>query len=965
MRNHIRWVGFALALAAIPALAQNPTGTLSGRVSADGEPLAGVSVTVSSDALQGSRTAVTTANGDYILPFLAPGDYQVSFEMEGMETVRQAVKISAGQTTSISAEMQAGALAEEIIVTGTLENISSTIQAAVTYEKEAIAKLPVARDIRNTVLLAPGVNPTGPNQNISISGSQSHENLFLLNGVVITENIRGQPFNLFIEDAIEETTISTSGISAEFGRFAGGVINTITKQGGNDFSGSVRTSFSNDDWVAKTPLTTEQQDKVNEIYEATVGGRIVRDRLWFFLAGRDFETLETEQTTRTNFPFPETIEEERYEGKLTFSLGENHRLVGSYLEIDRAETNWFGSILDLRSLNQRELPQELRALHYTGILTSNFFFEGQYSEREFSFVNSGSKFTDLINGTLLVDDATGFRWWSPTFCGVCTPEERNNENFLAKASWLLSTDRLGSHDFVFGYDTFTDIRTANNHQSGSDFRLIVSGFVFGPDGQPAPVIQPRAGTVTRTRIQFNPILKASEGTDFKTNSFFLNDRWRLSDRWTFNLGVRYDENDGADAAGQKVVDDSEVSPRVGLTFDVKGDGDWLFNAAYARYVTAIANSQADASSPGGQPATFQWAYDGPAINAPGTPFVTSDAAIQQVLNWFDSIGGTNNSTLLVFQSVPGFTTQIDQSLASPSTDEWAVGVSKRLGNRGLVRADYVRREGHDFYTQRQDIGTGKVTLPSGRPADLGFRRNEDDLLERTYDGIHTHARYRFGDRLDLGASYTLSNAEGNWDGETGPSGPVASAARQYPEYREARWNYPTGDLAIDQRHRAKLWGTYRLLSNDHHQVALGFIQSYASGTPYGADGTIDPRAFVTNPGYVTPPSSVDYFFTGRDAFRTDDITSTDLSVNYAFTWRGVEIFLQPHVLNVFNEDGVEFVDTTVQTRRQTSTLQAFNPFTETPVEGVHWRKGPDFGKPTRDTHFQTPRTYRFSVGVRF
>ena len=86
--------------------------------------------------------------------------------------------------------------------------------------------------------MAPAVHPSGPNGAYSISGAPSFESLFMVNGVTVNENTRGQPNSLFIEDAIQETTVATAGISAEFGRFSGGVINVVTKSGGNLFSGS-------------------------------------------------------------------------------------------------------------------------------------------------------------------------------------------------------------------------------------------------------------------------------------------------------------------------------------------------------------------------------------------------------------------------------------------------------------------------------------------------------------------------------------------------------------------------------------------------------------------------------------------------------------------------------------------------------------------------------------------------------
>src|SRR4029434_4426240 len=114
------------------------------------------------------------------------------------------------------------------------------------------------RTIDAVLLMAPSVHASGPRGAYTINGSQSYENLFTLNGAVVTENLRGQPFTLYIEDALEETTVSSAGISAEFGRFEGGGANAITTSGGNTFSGSFRTSFGNDNWRAFTPFESTQ-----------------------------------------------------------------------------------------------------------------------------------------------------------------------------------------------------------------------------------------------------------------------------------------------------------------------------------------------------------------------------------------------------------------------------------------------------------------------------------------------------------------------------------------------------------------------------------------------------------------------------------------------------------------------------------------------------------------------------------
>jgi hypothetical protein len=225
------------------------------------------------------------------------------------------------------------------------------------------------------------------------------------------------------------------------------------------------------------------------------------------------------------------------------------------------------------------------------------------------------------------------------------------------------------------------------------------------------------------------------------------------------------------------------------------------------------------------------------------------------------------------------------------------------------------------------------------------------------------------DRFNVGAIYTLSKTEGNVNGETSGSGPVSSGVRQYPEYIQTSWNSPKGYLGTDQRHRARVWGVLDLFKTDHNHLSLGFIESYQTGTPYGAVGSVDSSPFVTNPGYALPPSTETYYFTARDAFRTDAITATDLTLNYSWTWnafkKNVEVFVEPEVLNVFNEHNQIVVNTTVRDATITSSLATFNPFTTTPVEGVNWVKGASFGKATTPGSYQTPRTFRFSLGFRF
>ena len=417
-------------------------------------------------------------------------------------------------------------------------------------------------------------------------------------------------------------------------------------------------------------------------------------------------------------------------------------------------------------------------------------------------------------------------------------------------------------------------------------------------------------------------------------------------------------------------------------------------ASVAKYVAAISNPVADSSSAGGNPQTRQFIYRGPSINGAGAaPLVPTAQAIRSVFDWFFANGGAN-LPLNGAPTIPGVTPQIADGLSSPSAWEYAGGVARQFGGRASLKADLLVRHYVDFYMRQADTTTGQVQDPTGRPFDLTLITNAPDgLLSRDYAGGTFTGSYRFGRTLDIGGNYTISKAWGNFDAENVASGPVPFDYR-YPEYKDASWNFPEGDLAVDQRHRARLWVNYN--PGFVPGMTLSVLQALESGVPYAAANTngVDPRPFVTNPNnlYLTPPASTatTYFFGPRDEFKTEGQKRTDLAVNYIREIPGagrMQVFGQLQVLNLFdqfqlcacgstvfgtgsaaNAGGVNLqrIDTTVLTPGTTaSRFAAFNPFTTTPVRGVNWDYGPLFGTAASRFAYTTPRTVRLSFGIRF
>jgi len=972
----MRRIGVALAFFVFaagqltPALAQVPTGTLAGKVTFEGSDMAGVEVSVQSSALQGTKTATTSISGDFVFPFLPPGEYTVRFALEGFKTLETTLKISAAQTHVVDAEMVEAAVTEEIVIMGSYETISSTSSGSVTYEQKLIEDLPMDRDVAATALLAPGV--VGNGRNISIAGGTTRGNTYMVNGAVAHDNLSRRPLPLYIEDAILETTTQISGVSAEYGRFTGGMVNMLTKSGGNRFSGSYRLNLDNDSWTAKTPLTTDQVDEVNQVHEATLGGYLWSDRLWFFLAARSLADSASDQYL-TGQAYNSTNDQRRYEAKLTFSPHPSHRIIGSYFTIDEESTNLaFYTALEPSALDAwQSLPQSMASLNYTGVITDKFFIEAQYSERELRYVDSGGDAEpgDRINGTTVyfpyVDASTN----SYLFCAKCGDETRSSENAILKASLFLSTGSAGSHDLVFGLETYNDRVFNQNYQTPSNFRIWNYSLpTYGPDGQLYPVF------TGYNEIDYWPIFVAGGSTDFTTNSVFVNDTWRLNKKLTMSLGLRWDENDGQNALGQTVADDSRLCPRIGATYDLKGDGAWLLHASFGRYVEAIYSWRANRTP--NEPSWFGYLYLGPSINVDEqgnfVPEYTTTEALEIVFEWFDSVGGLANTDLwYATPYIQGFNVIVDD-LASAYSDEISLGFTHRFGTRGMIRADYVHREYGDTYTLRSDLGTGQVTaeveLAEGvvvtQDFDLAITVNDSDVLRREYDGLLAQIQYRVGSRLQLAANWTWSHLRGTV---------TANAPLAYPEYQREEWSYPTADISgYDVRHKVDLWAVWDAISSPHHNLSFSLLHHFRTGTPYGGGGRVIAGwndFWIPNPGYVTPPATVYYWFTAPDAFRKDNLSWTNISLNYSFFVTvggvGLELFVQPEVLNVFNNQTSLSPNNDVLTWVEDRSLQFFNPYEETPVEGVHWRKSPLFGETLSEDDYQNPRTFRVSLGIRF
>ena len=1020
---------FALLLLVSSVAFGQISSSLSGTVTTDGVGLPGVTVTVSSPQMQGTRTDVTGDGGGYNFGSLPPGEYTVKFELSGMQTATRRVQMGVGQSGRADVDMKVAAVAEAITVTAAAPSVLETPTVTTNVSAKLVEDLPIPRTVLATAALAPGVNEnTVSGSQLQISGGPGYDNLVLVNGVAITETVRRQSLSLFIEDAVQETTVMTGAISAEYGGFTGGVVNSITKSGGNQFSGSLRNSFTNPVWTEVTPTqTTDNRDSLNQVWEATLGGFVLRDRLWFFAAGRDTESSGLPQPTRvvplgdaTTYELTSVQTERRLEGKLTGQITAKHNLALSYLDRDSTSTNQrFTAVsYDLEQFTDRSDPQELKTAFYNGVITNNLMVEARYSEMFYGIGwGSGAKDRDFVKGTIVRNMADGnARWNSPTFCGVCDKETRTNDSWQVKGNYFLSTKNMGNHNLVAGLDSFSEHRFANNYQSGSDFRFFVNAATRVGD-QIYPRVNPGTNVIFGNPagsawLAWTPIFDLqNEDSDLQTDALFLNDRWDLNQHWSFSLGMRFDKNNAVDPAGTTVSDDQKFSPRLNVTFDPAGNGRHRFTASYGDYASRIVEGAATSGSSGGSPAYIYYIYNGPAFNQPGNPTqYNTREVLAMVEQWFysqcDSAGkcGPENLNLLaknVGHSVPGYSARVADTLASPYMREITLGYGVQLASNAVARVDLVSRDWDDFYVNRIDSSTPVETDFLGIEHDVAIVENSSDI-ERTYRGIQFQGNWR-PRRFNFGLNYTYSELEGNDEQESATSGTVGNSPGDifYPELRNFDRYLPTGPIALqDTPHRVRAWAGYDIpLPTFLGALNASALYRFDSGTPYSAVANISLASFrntlLAGTDYCCAPSAVQYYFSDRGEFRTDDVDALDLALNYRLPIGRAELFAQGELVNAFNNDTVTLVNSTVTV----NTANPFNPFVtphssivECPqfqtnaqcnatfgATGWHWRKGGtpaqqaangqlgSFGNApsSASANYQTMRTYRFSVGVRF
>lgn len=602
-----RFVVIALALHLLPAwlaagqTVSATTGAINGRVTdTTGAVLPGVTVTIASPSMMGTRTAVTTPEGQYRFAAVPPGVYQISYELSGFGTVkRDQVRITLGFTATINVELGLASLQENVTVAAespVVDTQSTTITT--NFDAKQLANLPSARDLWAILAESPAIQMSRIDVGGSAAGTQTGyvvygtggQNRPTVEGIVATEGTGAAGF-YYDYGSFDEVAVNAAAHSAEM-PWPGVQSNFISKSGGNEFHGTFYGDYENESIQARNTDADQvarglsgagglQPSDLNRLFKyydvnTGAGGHILRDRLWWYGSYRN----QYVAARIPNFPVkPHPTELTNYTGKFTYNLTTNNKLVayaqaGRKHQPLRQDSFLLGNTTGINIREDSTWEQLYWGWVWKGewnsVINDRMFVEMRGGQFGYNWPNhpngTDPRFEDTGNSII----TGGNRDWN---------RDRRRNQVLGSFSYF-KDNLAGEHNFKVGGEMF--------HETTVDTWL---------DGYPGNVLH-RLDNGTPTDVY---LFEPGEGlVGLWTYAAFANDTWRVNNRLTLNLGIRFDKYSGflpeqehpvsrfnpvaiTFPAQDDVFNWNLVSPRAGITFDVSGNGKTVLKLNYGQY----------------------------------------------------------------------------------------------------------------------------------------------------------------------------------------------------------------------------------------------------------------------------------------------------------------------------------------------------------------------------------------------
>ena len=715
----------ALVAVAVPSFAQPAqTGTISGEVKdATGAVLPGVTVTITSQDRGFARETVSDGTGRYVFPAVPIGLYSISATLQGFQTATVTDNlVEVERTTIVPIAMRIGALTDTVQVIGETPIVDpTTVTATTRLSKDEFEKLPVGRSYQAIIGAAPGVVGTG---NVNSSGALTTSNLFVIDAVDTTDPTTGTFGTNLNFEAIQEVSVLTSAVGAEYGRAQGAIVNVITKSGTNRFEGAFKYLFANDEWNAQNTTVNQitgaslervKFDKVNPTYSFAGGGPIWRNRAFFFATWELIQATSPQRQTAGAVPEDfQQVREDKYSNvRGTFQVREGHTVWLKYYRSPGegiVRDDYWGTTFtgDREALTAQYQTAENWAAQWSGVLRNNWSVEAAAANYK-SLIEVGTFEEGILGGAPIESLEDGKVYNGATFDGFV---ERPRQQFNLASNWFLMAGGR-SHNVKVGYDF-------QNLESGAQFDYPNRQYYIAESYNPVtrtPVFGPNS-----VRQDYDSGPSISKG---KINSLFARDKMELTDRLSIEAGIRWEKQTGTSDIGQATVDTTMLAPRLSGTYDVVGDGNSLITGSYGRYYGSIIQSFSDAFAQVAQ----QTNYDNYVWN--GSAFVFQ--------NRVQLSGGSS-----------GFEPNLD--LKASHMDEFTVGYQRQIGRLFGTSVRFISRSWGNLI---DDVRTFNPDGSIERDV-LNY-----DAAERTYRGIQLSGEKRFSDNWNAQASYTYSRTRGN------------------------------------------------------------------------------------------------------------------------------------------------------------------------------------------------------------
>jgi hypothetical protein len=903
----------AALLIAAGAFAQSSTsGQIQGTVSQGGTPLPGVTIEIRSPNMQGTRSATTDAQGRFTLSALPVGDYSLTATLSGFNTVTQNnIHVGINRTVSLEVALSPQA-SEQITVTGAVPVVDvTTAQSGANITAQTMQALPLGRNFVAAAQVAPGTG--GDAAGTTVYGSTGAENSYIIDGLNTTEVERGRQGKRLNLDFVQEVEVITGGLSAEYGRMTGGVINAITKSGSNEFHGDIFGYDSGGSFNAnnvtpkKLPSDATTVGEVDKQFDfgANLGGYLMKDRLWFF--GAYDRTSETDLSRRINTPLdfpgvfhlgvgdsvPNKITRDLYAGKLSLALTPSH-LVN--LSVFGDPTKNDGAIFALTGapstfIGTNKSGGNDAILRYSGVFGTNWNLNGSYGmHREKSTINGPGKSIGRLSDETVIPNVR--------FGGYGFVQDQKFKRDTIK---LDLASFWGSHQFKFGADQ-EKLKAQNiNTYTGTDRvrKLCRGGVPASGVCNPVNIYYRHEGYVsdkTTNAALVNslviPALIASPKTD--NTSLYAQDSWKALTNLTLNLGVRWEQQKVGNRAGQTAINlKDNLAPRLGLIWDVANNGRSKAYVNFGRFYESIP-MDINLRSFGGEISTQVNNLDPtPGHFTPGTVGPAAGGGVP------GSFGG------LPYRFLGGSTTPVDPNLKGQYIDEYLVGYDYELQanmmvgvkgtyrNLGRVIEDMLVISSGDYFIANPSTGIGKTA---------GFLSGDEApaaKAKRQYTGFEVHATKRYSNNYQFFASYLWSRLKGNYDGTfqvaTGQLDPNINSAYDYADFAVNN----NGLLSNDRTHQVKFYGSYT------------FSNGYTKGLDVGASLHWESGAALTGLGYeFAGYRNYEYYLTPRGSLgRGPSDYEADLHAGFPVNFSGgSRLTLIADVFNVFNRQSITRID---------------------------------------------------------